>query len=367
LVYLCTISCRQLQTSHQGENRVQYRPLTTSGKIVSAGYACGPRSVRVIKNCLTFAFIALFMAACAETQFIAQTVKSVGQTQKDRQGESSSSVYKVGKPYQIKGVWYYPAENLEYDETGISSWYGAKFHGRKTANGEIFDMNEISAAHRTLPLPSLVRVTNLENGRTLKVRVNDRGPYAHGRIIDLSRRASQLLGFEKQGTARVRVTVLKDETLAAAVRLKGQNQLASIGSPITIDSLPKAKVSSEALPVLAGGDTAPPPLAPDDRKTQGEQQLVSSLSGPPIDVVTVEPVSPTNVYIQAGAFSNFENANRVRARLIDVGPVKISPVLVNGRDLFRVRIGPMTSIDDADLMLEQVINAGYTDARTLVD
>ncbi len=322
----------------------------------------------VIKNCLAIAFIALFMSACAETQFIAQTVKSIGKTQEEKQIQSSNGAYKVGKPYQIKGVWYYPAEDFQYDKTGISSWYGSKFHGRKTANGEIFDMNEISAAHKTLQLPSWVRVTNLENGRTLNIRINDRGPYAHGRIIDLSRRAAQLLGFEKQGTARVRVKVLANESRVAAAGLQSQTDLAKNGSPITVDSLPKPKVSSEQLPVIGEPATqplnAPPPVDPN---MQVASVSPTQLGTSPTEIVTIEPVSATNVYIQAGAFANFENANRVRARLINVGPIKISPVLVNGVDLFRVRVGPMASIEDADQMLERVIEAGYTDAKTLVD
>ncbi len=113
--------------------------------------------------------------------------------------------YKVGAPYQIAGRWYTPAEDPGYDRTGVASWYGADFHGRKTANGEVFDMNALTAAHPTLPIPSYAHVTNLANGRTVLVRINDRGPYAHDRIIDLSRRTAQLLGTESQGVANVRV------------------------------------------------------------------------------------------------------------------------------------------------------------------
>ncbi len=119
-----------------------------------------------------------------------------------------ASRQKIGRPYQINGVWYVPARQDNYHKTGVASWYGAKFHGRSTANGEVFDMNAISAAHTTLPLPSIVRVTNLENGRSLTVRVNDRGPFVDGRIIDLSRAAARALGFEQAGTARVRVRYL---------------------------------------------------------------------------------------------------------------------------------------------------------------
>jgi rare lipoprotein A len=136
--------------------------------------------------------------------------------------------YKVGAPYQINGVWYQPAENFRYRKTGVASFYGGEargvdFHGRTTANGETYDMHALTAAHPTLPLPTLVSVTNLENGRSIVVRVNDRGPFVDGRIIDLSRRAAQELGFERQGTASVRVEVLTRESRALKqVALRGK-------------------------------------------------------------------------------------------------------------------------------------------------
>ncbi len=120
--------------------------------------------------------------------------------------------YKIGPPYAVHGRVYRPAADYDYTEIGIASWYGPGFHGRTTANGEIFDMNAPSAAHRTLPMPSMVRVINLANGRRLDVRINDRGPFVNDRIIDLSRRAAQLLGFERDGLARVRVEILAEES-----------------------------------------------------------------------------------------------------------------------------------------------------------
>jgi len=107
--------------------------------------------------------------------------------------------------YKVRGVTYQPVDGPGYVATGEASWYGQDFHGRRTANGEIFDMSALSAAHPTLPLPSLVYVTNMENGRTLLLRVNDRGPYVNNRVIDVSRAAARYLGFETRGTARVRV------------------------------------------------------------------------------------------------------------------------------------------------------------------
>jgi rare lipoprotein A len=114
-------------------------------------------------------------------------------------------VYRIGKPYEVAGRMYVPEENINYTAVGMASWYGDDFHGRYTANGEVFDMNSISAAHPTLPLPSYVRVTNLANNRSIIVRVNDRGPYTGGRLIDLSVKTAQLLGFHGQGVARVKV------------------------------------------------------------------------------------------------------------------------------------------------------------------
>jgi rare lipoprotein A len=113
--------------------------------------------------------------------------------------------YQVGKPYQVAGHWYKPQHDPHYDQTGAASWYGPNFHGRETANGEIFDQYAISAAHPTLPLPSYARVTNLSNGRSIVVRVNDRGPFVNGRIIDLSRRTAELLDYQGRGTTKVRV------------------------------------------------------------------------------------------------------------------------------------------------------------------
>ncbi len=114
-------------------------------------------------------------------------------------------VRKIGKPYYVSGQRFVPRHDPSYDRSGIASWYGRDFHGRKTANGEVYDMNALTAAHPTLPLPSYAYVTNKQNGKTLLVRVNDRGPFVKNRIIDLSHRSARELGFFNQGTAHVRV------------------------------------------------------------------------------------------------------------------------------------------------------------------
>ena len=149
-------------------------------------------------------------APAAEPAIDAETVDNKGNwftravaTATPSTGEATG--YKIGKPYQIAGRWFTPKADAGYDEVGAASWYGSDFHGRATANGEIFDADEITAAHPTLPLPSYVRVTNLDNDRSIVVRVNDRGPFARNRLIDVSRRTAELLGFKRNGNAKVRV------------------------------------------------------------------------------------------------------------------------------------------------------------------
>lgn len=138
-----------------------------------------------------------------ESKWGAASVRVVGA---DEPVPKGGGEYKIGAPYQVAGTWYNPREQPGYDRIGVASWYGSDFHGRRTANGEIYDMHALSAAHPTLPMPSLVYVTNLANARTILVRVNDRGPYVGGRIIDLSRASARALDLHKGGTGKVRVT-----------------------------------------------------------------------------------------------------------------------------------------------------------------
>jgi rare lipoprotein A len=154
------------------------------------------------------AVLCLFVANCANRSGIDARYGVSPSARLVDPGEpvpKGGGVYRVGSPYMVGGRVYVPQEDPNYNAVGLASWYGADFHGRATANGEIFDDNSITAAHPTLPLPSYVRVTNLSNGRSLVVRVNDRGPYHGNRIIDVSMRAAHLLGFTNRGIAWVRV------------------------------------------------------------------------------------------------------------------------------------------------------------------
>lgn len=224
---------------------------------------------------------------------------------------------KIGQPYQVLGQWYYPADDRSYDVTGIASWYGPGFHSLSTASGERYDQDAISAAHKTLPLPSYVEVSNLDNGRTLVVRVNDRGPFVDGRIIDLSRRSAQLLGIDRPGTARVRVKrVYPDAPMVAALQP------------------PPAEL------------TPPPPTAP-------------QLPQP----VPVPSAIPGTVFVQVAALSDQGRAEWLRGFLASYG---VAIVERSPAGLWRVRLGPYATREMATPVLAQVQAAGYTDARTIV-
>lgn len=274
----------------------------------------------------------------------------------------SGGMYKVGNPYQIDGTWYYPREQPDYDETGVASWYGPTFYGHRTANGEIYNAGDLTAAHRTLPMPVNVRVTNLDNGKSLVVRVNDRGPYAKGRIIDVSEQAAKLLGFYKNGTARVRVTYIARSTRPDGAPLPSNDTPPEIAS--AIPAVPAPKVDSLALATVAGAPVAPPvqlaslPAAAPDP--------VPADAGPPTGQVTQVPVpAATHLYVQVGAFSSYENAMRLRDEL--GGDLRISTIQHNGQKLYRVRTAPLDSTSDADAALARLSGLGSNDAHIIVD
>ena len=279
-------------------------------------------------------------------------------------------LYKVGKPYQVDGIWYYPKGDLNYDETGIASWYGEQFHGRYTANGEVFDLNSLTAAHHTLPMPSIVQVTNLENGRSLELRVNDRGPFAGGRIIDVSRKAADLLGFERNGTAKVRVRVLAAESMQAQAVARRNGSEEVPGGPIEVaQAVPRVAVDAQPLAPLPGTRAAPQGQTASITPVKATAAPEPILVDPPLtgQVTQVGARPNAQIFIQAGAFAQADNANRVRERIAGLGSAQITAVRVNGNNLFRVRLGPIMSVDDADRMLARVLATGLPDARIVVD
>ncbi len=315
--------------------------------------------LRALRSAAAAALLAVIVAACATRPAPPPEVDHTVSV------PSAAGIYKIGNPYQQDGVWYYPHEQPDYDETGIASWYGAEFHGQHTANGELFDSNALTAAHRTLPMPVNVRVTNLANGRSLIVRVNDRGPFARGRIIDVSARAADLLGFKLQGTARVRVTYM------GRALLPGGQQIEETPPEIAtaVPAAPTGKVDMGALNIVPGATVAPPvqvasmpePMAATlPQPTRVEEPVTGQVTQVPVPAVT-------HLYVQAGAFSTQANASRLKAHLAAAGTVIISPISRNGQTLYRVRMGPFDDLTSADTALARTLKLGSNDAQIVVD
>jgi rare lipoprotein A len=273
--------------------------------------------------------------------------------------------YKVGTPYQIAGIWYYPKEEPDYDQTGIASWYGADFHGRLTANGEIFDRTVISGAHPTLPMPVNVRVTNLENGRSIVVRVNDRGPFVRGRVIDVSERAADLLGFRERGLARVRVSFISRADLhgpgPAPPSQETPEEVAT-----AVPAAPVSRIESNALPPVAGAAVAPPAMI-NSLPQPVETAPVVAQAQIPDGTVTEVPVPPgTAIFVQTGAFSTSTPAGVIATRLYDLG-ARVYRAVKDGQTIYRVRIGPFQAVEEADAMLSRVQALGHNDVEIVVD
>ena len=273
---------------------------------------------------------------------------------------ANAGVYKIGDPYQIDGIWYYPHEQPDYDETGIASWYGPTFYGHHTANGEMYDGNALTAAHKTLPMPVNVRVTNLENGKSLIVRVNDRGPYARGRIIDLSKRAAELLDVVETGTARVRVTYLGRADINGAPPNETPPEIAS-----ALPAAPTGKVDTAALGILPGSAAAPPGRTNKMPAAPIPSQMFADNNQPTGQVTRVPVPVVTHLYVQLGAFSKMDNARALLAKV--GGDLRISTLQRGGQTLYRVRSAPLASVADADAALARITGAGANDAHIVVD
>ena len=315
------------------------------------------------KSLFLLSVTALVLHGCSTAELAIDLLKKPAQKQAKEAAKdvTAAPVYKIGDPYNIAGIWYYPERDLTYDETGIGSWYGDEFAGRLTANGEIFDPAKVTAAHKTLPMPSVVRVTNLDNGKSLVVRVNDRGPFVSGRIIDLSREAARLIGYKKAGIARVRVQVLAEQSLRLeTLARKGDfSDIDGSGQILMPEVNPAAKPSVK---LTAKSNTAASKFAA--TKSQSALDLLSqSRVG---EVISVAPVE-TQIWVQVGAFHAETSANAVLKKVVAVGAGEVSSVNRLGKTVYRVRLGPVADVAAADSLLDKVVNIGFGGARIVVD
>jgi rare lipoprotein A len=271
---------------------------------------------------------------------------------------SPSPHYVLGAPYQAGGVWRYPQANYDAVETGLATVYQGA-HPPLTADGEAFDQTALAAADPTLQLPAIARLTDLDTGRQVTVRINDRGPATPHRLIEVTSRTAQLLGFPPSGVARVRLDVLPAESHAAADILPGAPGLA-------IAAAPRTAVSEQTLAAPSGfGQDGASPEAPVPRLESAALLPVA----PPLrlpETVTQTTPDPGSLWVQAGSFLGRRYAAMQRARLAALHP-QIVTGQTAGQQEFRVRLGPFATISEADAALDQAIAAGVPDARIVVE
>jgi rare lipoprotein A len=234
------------------------------------------------------------------------------------------SRYGNPRSYVVRGTRYQTLTSSKgYRERGIASWYGTKFHGHRTSSGDTYDMYQMSAAHKTLPLPTYARVTNLQNGRSVIVKINDRGPFHENRLIDLSYAAAARLGILGRGTGLVEVNAI---------------------DPATYHKVP-----------------AKPRIAPSQPKVAGMTKTVA----------TGGPAQQTpSLYLQLGAFHNRDNAQRLQSRLSNVnlpGELKISESVSDNQPVYRVRVGPLASVETADQVTRLLADHGIRSPQVVID
>jgi peptidoglycan lytic transglycosylase len=279
------------------------------------------------------------------------------------------SIYGNPPSYEVFGKRYYVmASSLGYVERGVASWYGPGFHKERTSVGEPYDMYGMTAAHKTLPLPAYVRVTNLQNGRSCVVRVNDRGPFVGNRIIDLSYTAAAKLDMLRDGTAIVEVRVLQPLEPALDTHLTvasvGALPLASppsVSPPVPLASAPAV---SPAVPL-----TSPPVAAPAAAPLTSQPVVATPAVPPVIKPAPVTSAPVRTLFVQAGAFAAPDNAQRLADKLRAEGytQVFVRDDLIAGRKLYRVRIGPIPDVPQFDRIVAALEQEGVRDAHLALD
>lgn len=295
------------------------------------------------------------------------------------QSQAGRGMYKVGAPYTIDGITYTPQEEFQHVETGVASWYGPGFHGKYTANGEVYDQSDHTAAHRTLQMPSIVRVTNLDNGQTTMVRINDRGPYARSRVLDVSRAAAEDLGMTRNGTAHVRIEqmpmesqVVKDIAVNGGGASEQQAALERYAAgrrgppPVMAAAQATPPPSDQSQTVWASNPRSPAvaPMQASGSAGEGRQAAPAFAPGSTTPAV-FHPAGA--YYVQTGAFATMNNAERQRGLIGTYGTTEIFQGSAGGKDVYRVRVGPYTTSDAAGIVADRLKRSGYGDARVVSD
>ncbi|MFN4144049.1 septal ring lytic transglycosylase RlpA family protein [Aestuariivirga sp.] len=317
------------------------------------------------RNAVVFVAIGLALAGCSSSNKQASRDPFAGKGSPVYPGKGpvpwGGGRYHVGKPYEVAGRWFEPKEQPGYDKKGTASWYGEAFNRRQTSNGEWFDMNRLTAAHPTLPLPSYVKVTNLENGREVVVRVNDRGPFVGTRVIDLSKRTAEVLDFKHKGKAPVRVQYIGPAPLEDnGKHLIAMNKELDRGTPMR-----KMIAAADRRRGRAPAENVMVAEAKPKKKLRKEPEAVAETVAYAPPAEQEAQAMEISWYVQLGSFTDAGNAQRARDQFSAVWPVQFIELSGAAGPVFRVRLGPISSKADAETALVDAQAAGYGDARLI--
>ena len=307
-------------------------------------YSIGLKSNNVIQLVLLLILL-LLLQSCTSGIEVAANLGKKYFIPKNKISNSSKAIFKIGKKYEIKGKYYFPKKDLYYNKTGIASWYGPKFHGKTTANGEIYDQYALTAAHRTLPLPSAVKVTNLENNKSIILRINDRGPYVNDRIIDLSSKAADILDLKKKGTGLVRVNILKEKSEIL-------EELAKKGYFPEIKDLPKLELPQVNVPKI------------NNVKVLGSKKKILKNK---INYDFKNLNKKFKIFIKLASFSSLKSAQLMKKKLSYVKNIKIYKTMFRDKEIFQVKAGPFLDVKKVDDLHDFLLKKGMQGAQSVIE
>lgn len=293
-----------------------------------------------------FIIFLILIQGCTSSIEVAANLGKKYLVPKEEKKRIQKPIYKIGKKYNVGGKYYYPKKDLYYNKTGIASWYGPKFHGKLTANGEIYNQYALTAAHKTLPLPSAVKVTNLKNNKSIVLRINDRGPFVNDRIIDLSSKAADILDLKREGTGLVRVQILREKSLYL-------EKLAKQGSFPEINNLKETE-----LPNI----TIPSKVAVKIKDTKN-QKIVTKKINYNLKNLNKE----YKIYIKLASFSSKKNAEIMKKKVSYIDKVKIYKIYKLNKTLYQVKAGPFLSVEKVDQLHSLLFQKGMQGAKIIIE
>ena len=295
---------------------------------------------------IIFVIFLILIQGCTSSIEVAANLGKKYLIPKEEKKRTQKPIYKIGKKYNVGGKYYYPKKDLYYNKTGIASWYGPKFHGKLTANGEIYNQYALTAAHKTLPLPSAVKVTNLKNKKSIVLRINDRGPFVNDRIIDLSSKAADILDLKREGTGLVRVQILKDKSLYL-------EKLAKLGAFPEVTDLKEAELPNVTIPNKVAVEI----------KDTKNKKIVSKKINNNLKNLNKE----YKIFIKLASFSSKKNAEIMKKKVSYINKVKIYKIFKSNKVLFQVKAGPFSSVEKVDELHSLLLKKGMQGAKIIIE